>query len=604
MKRLNLLLLCAMAMTIAVHAQGNVKFMSYNVHNSIGMDGVSDCQRIANVIINASPDVVAVQELDSMTTRSQQKYILGELARHTLMHATYAPTIDYQGGKYGIGILSREKPLNVQRHPLPGREEHRALLVAEFKRYIFCCTHFSLTEEDQRTSVDIIKQIVANSNKPLFLAGDLNASPDSEVMKAFAEDFILLNAPEVHTFSASNPGITIDYILAWKHSATPFANLSAQVLNEPVASDHLPLTVELRMAVDADELFATSPYLQNPTSDGITVMWETNTPTYSWVEYGTDTLNLSRARVMVNGQAQTNESIHKIRLEGLTPGETYYYRACSQEVLQNMPYHKTFGHTAQSGFHSFTLPDTDAEEFTAIVFNDLHCNAQVFDALQKQVKDIDYDFVMFNGDCVSDPENREQATWFIKTLTEGVNGNSIPTLFLRGNHEVREAYATQLHHHFDYAGGKPYGAFSWGDTRIVMLDCGESNPDTLATFHGLNDFSQYRKEQVEFLHKELKSKAFKRADKRILIHHIPLFGECKELWSPLLNKASIDIALNGHTHRVAHHEKGAKDNDYPILVGGGKQVKTATVMILEKKKGELRIKVINAEGTVLHDITV
>lgn len=604
MKKLNLLL-CILTITLAVHSQDYLKLMSYNIRNATGTDNVLSYTRIADIIARESPDVVAIQEIDSMTTRCGQRYILGEIAERTQMHATYASAIEFQGGKYGIGILSREKPLSTEQYPLPGREEKRMLLVAEFEKYVFCCSHFSLTEEDRLTSIDIIKEVATRyTDKPFFLAGDLNAKPETKEIQSLKEDFILLNDSKVCTFPASNPSITIDYIMVWNHGPNHFANLSSQVLNEPVASDHCPLTVELRMAVDADKLFATKPYLQNPTNNGITVMWGTTTPTHSWVEYGTDTLNLSRERVMVNGQANTNESIHKIRLEGLTPGETYYYRVYSQEVLQNKPYHKIFGHTAQSGFHSFTLPKADNEEFTAIVFNDLHCNDQVFDTLLKQIKDVDYDFVMFNGDCVSDPENREQATWFIKTLTEGVNGSDIPTFFLRGNHEVREAYATLLHHHFDYAGGKPYGSFSWGDTRIVMLDCGESNPDSLATFHGLNDFSQYRKEQVQFLSKELKSKAFKRADKRILIHHIPLFGECKGLWNPLLNKASIDIALNGHTHRVAYHEKGAKDNNYPILVGGGKQVKTATVMILEKKKGELRIKVINAKGTVLHDITV
>ena len=603
MKRLNLLL-CALAITLAVHPQDYLKLMSYNIRNATGMDNVLSFRRIADIIARESPDVVAIQEADSMTTRSGQRYVLGEIAERTQMHATYAPAIDYQGGKYGIGILSRENPLKVERHPLPGREEKRALLVAEFEKYVFCCSHFSLTEEDRLTSIKIIKEIAArHTDKPFFLAGDLNANPESKELKALGEESALLNDTKAFTFPASSPQITIDYIMASKSSAAPYALLSTQVVNEPVASDHCPLTTTVRLAVDEEELFATAPYLQNPTGNGITIMWETSTPTYSWVEYGTDTLNLNRARMMVNGQAQTNEKIHKIRLEGLASGKTYYYRACSQEILQNMPYRKVFGHTAQSGFHSFTLPDADTGEFTAIVFNDLHCNVQVFNALLKHIKDIDYDFVMFNGDCVSDPENREQVTWFTRTLTEGVNGSSIPTFFLRGNHEVREAYATRLPHHFDYVGGKPYGAFSWGDTRIVMLDCGESNPDTLTAFHGLNDFSEYRKEQVGFLHKELNSKVFKRADKRILVHHIPLFGECKELWSPLLNKASIDVALNGHTHRVAHHEKGAKENNYPILVGGGKQVKTATVMILEKKKGELRIRVINADGTVLHDIT-
>lgn len=605
MKRLSFLL-CALTMTLAAHSQEYLKLMSYNIRNATGMDGITDCQRIAHIILGEAPDVVAIQEADSATVRSGQRYILGEIAERTQMYATYAPAIDYQGGKYGIGILSREEPLTVHRFPLPGREERRTLLMAEFADYIFCCSHFSLNREDRLASVELIKQVATqySQGKPFFLAGDLNDTPQSPEIQALAQDFILLSDTLQRTFRADAPHTTIDYIAAWSHADNRFTKRSAKVLNEPVASDHLPLTVELRMPVKADHIFVTKPYLQNPTSDGITVMWETSIPTYSWVEYGTDPTQLSRARVLINGQAEVSETLHKIRLEGLTPGQTYYYRVCSQELLQNWAFRKIFGHTAQSELYTFTLPEESSDEFTALVFNDLHCKPALFRSLLKQVEGIAYDFVVFNGDCVSDPENREQATWFIKTLTEGVNGSSTPTFFVRGNHEVREAYATRLPHHFDLAGGNTYGAFSWGDTRIVILDTGESNPDTLALFHDLYDFGQHRQEQVQYLQSELTSKAFKKASKRILIHHIPLFGQCKELWAPLLGKASFDIALNGHTHKYAHHPVGTKDNAYPILVGGGKSLNTATVMLLEKRKGELRIKVLNTKGETLFDIRV
>ena len=604
MKRLSFIL-CALAMTLAAHSQEYLKLMSYNIRNTTGMDNISSSQRIADVITRESPDVVAIQEADSMTTRSEQRYVLGEIAEHTQMYASYAPAIDFQGGKYGIGILSREKPLAVHRYAMPGREERRALIVAEFAEYIFCCSHFSLTEEDRLASIDIIKQIAASyeGRKPFFFAGDLNAKPTSSEMKALAKDFVLLSDTLQPTFPSTAPSITIDYIAAWRHGDNCFANLAAQVIDEPVASDHRPLTVQLRMPIKADELFVTKPYLQNPTEDGITVMWETSIPTYSWVEYGTDTTQLSRARVLINGQAKVDDSLHKIRLDGLIAGQTYYYRVCSREILQNRAWQKVFGHTAQSEFHSFELPEPDTEDFTAVVFNDLHCNPTLFKSLLKQIEGIEYDFAVFNGDCVSDPEDREQATWFIKILTEGIKGSSVPTFFVRGNHEVREAYSTNLPDHFDFAGGNTYGAFSWGDTRIVMLDCGESNPDSLPAFQDLNDFAQLRQEQAQYLQEELKSKAFKKADKRILIHHIPLFGQCKELWAHLLNKADFDVALNGHTHRYAHHAVGTKDNAYPILVGGGKSLSTATVMIIEKHKGELRIKVLNTKGEVLFDIT-
>ena len=159
--------------------------------------------------------------------------------------------------------------------------------------------------------------------------------------------------------------------------------------------------------------------------------------------------------------------------------------------------------------------------------------------------------------------------------------------------------------HFDYVGGKTYGAFNWGDTRIVMLDCGEDKTDDHKEYSGLNDFTQLRQEHVGFIQQELASKTFKKADKRILIHHIPLYGcdnLCKDLWEPLLKKAPFHVAINAHTHQFAHHPKGSLENNYPVIIGGGNRLGNATVIILEKKKGELRIKVLDAEGKLLLDI--
>ena len=599
-------LLCMLAIATSAHSQDYVKLMSYNIRNTKGMDNVRNVQRTANVIINENPDVVAVQELDSMTTRSNQTYVLGELAERVQMHANYAPAISFQGGKYGIGILSKEQPLSIQTFPLPGREEARMLMVAEFEDYFFACTHLSLTKEDRLASLETIKKSASNSNKPYFLAGDLNDQPDSKFIQALKQDFQLLTDTKKPTFPAPEPTETIDYIAAWKHHANDFAHLSAQVLEEPVASDHRPITVTLRMAKNTDEIFLTKPYLQNPTENGMTIMWETTLPAYSWVEYGTDTLHLTRKRLIIDGQAEFNESIHKIRLDNLTPGQTYYYRVCSQEILQYKAYSKIFGHTAKSEFYSFTMPDAETDSFTAVIFNDLHQRKTVFETLLKQVEKMDYDFVVFNGDCIDDPANHNQATRFISLLTEGVHGDRIPTFFIRGNHEIRNAYSIGLRKHFDYVGGKTYGAFNWGDTRIVMLDCGEDKTDDHREYSGLNDFTQLRNEQVSFLQKELKSKSFKKADKRILIHHIPLYGcgnLCWDLWEPLLRKAPFHVAINAHTHRFAHHPKGSLKNYFPVVIGGGNRLEDATVMILEKKKGELRIKVLDANGKVLLDIS-
>lgn len=591
-------------LALSSQSQNTLRLMTYNIKNANGMDNVCNFQRIANVINNACPDVVAIQEVDSMTNRSNRKYVLGEIAERTQMNAYFAPAIDYDGGKYGIGLLSKRVPVRLKALPLPGREEARALLMAEFEDYIYCCTHLSLTEEDRMASLKMIKEFASACKKNFFLAGDMNAEPESEFIKELQKDFRILSNPKQHTFPSPAPTETIDYIVASKENAGGFAVTSAQVLDEPVASDHRPLVVNLRMAEKEAGIFRTRPYLQNPVGNGMTVMWETTVPAHCWVEYGTDTVHLQRARTIVDGQVVCNNTLHKIRIDDLQPGRKYYYRVCSQEILLYQAYKKVFGNTARSGFSTFTLPAADADSFTALVFNDLHQHTQTFRALCKHIQDVDYDFVVFNGDCVDDPASHDQATTFISELTEGVHGDRIPTFFMRGNHEIRNAYSIGLRNHYDYVGDKTYGSFNWGDTRIVMLDCGEDKVDSHWVYYDLNDFTRLRNEQIDFLKKELACKEFKKAGTRILIHHIPLYGNyeknlCEDLWKPLLEKAPFHVSLNAHTHKFAYHPKGELGNNYPVIIGGGYRMDSATVMIVEKRKDKLKIKVLNAKGEVL-----
>ena len=259
MKKIAFLFLMLLAVS-AAFAQESLRIMSYNVRSAKGMDNVRDCGRVAKVILEAAPDVVAVQELDSMTRRSGNKYILGEIAALTGMHPEYFPAIEFDGGKYGIGILSKEKPLKVQGYSLPGREEQRALLVAEFGDFQFACTHLSLTEEDRMASLEIIGKIASASGKPFYLAGDLNAVPDSPFIKGLQEKFHILSNPAELTFPAPLPDRTLDYIALWKQGAPEYAVDCSSVLDEPVASDHRPVMVSVNVRHNKGELFTAEFY--------------------------------------------------------------------------------------------------------------------------------------------------------------------------------------------------------------------------------------------------------------------------------------------------------------------------------------------------------
>lgn len=237
------IVLVLLAMGVTTVSAKKVRVMSYNVHNCIGSDGIKSFKRCADIIRDAKPDVVAIQEVDSMASRRNNCYVLGEMAKHCGYHPYYGKTIPFQGGAYGIGVLTKEKALSVEFHRLPCRREPRGLLVVEMKDYYLLATHLSLVEADRLTSVEIIREVASKLNKPVFIAGDLNARPTSKPMVAFKEFCKVLNDENKFTISAKKPRACIDYVLGTNGT---FKSLKNYVYYESLASDHLPLYVDVK----------------------------------------------------------------------------------------------------------------------------------------------------------------------------------------------------------------------------------------------------------------------------------------------------------------------------------------------------------------------
>ena len=253
MKQNIILAFLLMGMALAAIGQNpqdkQLQVMSYNVRHCAGMDMVLDYDRTAAVINKQQPDVVALQELDSMTGRSGQRYQLGELAMRTTYYPIFGSAIDYDGGKYGVGILTHEIPLSTKRIPLPG-EEPRVLLVVELKDYVIACTHLDLEEEQRMASVPLIVAEARRWQKPFILAGDWNDAPESEVLQEMTKYFTILSHDEP-TFPADEPQERIDYVASFKKRQA--VTMESFVMDEPEASDHRPLVVRLRLLVSEHE---------------------------------------------------------------------------------------------------------------------------------------------------------------------------------------------------------------------------------------------------------------------------------------------------------------------------------------------------------------
>lgn len=241
------LLLVLLAVIVAAPVQAKkvrkVHLTSYNIQHGAGMDGKVDYARQARILKNAHADVAAIQEVDSVTRRNGSLYALEEIGRHAKMHSTFAPAIKFQGGKYGIGILSKKRPISVHRVPLPGREEPRMLLIAEFKHYVVACTHLSLTDEDRMASIPLIVAEARKWQKPFLIMGDLNDEPGSPFYKEMEKYFLFLNPSYDKTFPADAPNICIDHVALFTPSVTPQFTLSyyRTWVGEEDFSDHRPL---------------------------------------------------------------------------------------------------------------------------------------------------------------------------------------------------------------------------------------------------------------------------------------------------------------------------------------------------------------------------
>ena len=232
------------------------RLMSFNVMHCEGADRKVDVARTAAAILRESPDFVGLQELDrGARKRSGGADQPAELGRITGMHATFAKAIPFQGGEYGVAVLSREKPISVFTAPLPGKEP-RVLLLCEFGEFWFGTTHLSVAAESERIeSIAIIRKAVAERarTKPVFLTGDWNANPDSPVlagMRGFLKVLSDERGRTYHGFKENAPdgAHCIDYIAVDASAAQDVACLESHVVPDVTTSDHSPVvaTVSLK----------------------------------------------------------------------------------------------------------------------------------------------------------------------------------------------------------------------------------------------------------------------------------------------------------------------------------------------------------------------
>lgn len=92
--------------------------------------------------------------------------------------------------------------------------------------------------------------IASHPQHPALLAGDLNATPDSETLQLFGTKWTRANEKPAATVPVNEPTKQIDFIL--HHPAKRWRVVEVKVLEEAVASDHRAIfaILELQAGVE------------------------------------------------------------------------------------------------------------------------------------------------------------------------------------------------------------------------------------------------------------------------------------------------------------------------------------------------------------------
>ena len=241
-----------------------LRVMTYNVHGCVGMDGKLAPERIARIIAQHAPDVVALQELDVGRKRSNGVDQAAVIAGHLEMELAFHPAMHIEEERYGDAILTHLPMRLVKAGPLPiprsrwPIEPRGALWVVvnlNGTEVQILNTHLGLLPHERRAQAEALVGPSWLGHpaccRPVVLCGDFNALPRSPVCRQLGtrlrdvEKGVPRQRPK-RTFFGRLPVARIDHIFVDRHIAVDHIEVPNTTLTR-LASDHLPLIADLRL---------------------------------------------------------------------------------------------------------------------------------------------------------------------------------------------------------------------------------------------------------------------------------------------------------------------------------------------------------------------
>lgn len=241
------------------------------------------------------------------------------------------------------------------------------------------------------------------------------------------------------------------------------------------------------------------------------------------------------------GRLSSDSKIHSVNVpyEHLNNNS---YKIGSVRVIEQYSYGSRTGKELISDEYTFT--PVKGDDVTYLVISDWHT---YLDRAHDAISYVgDYDAVILLGDATPGVDFEEQVVTNIVEFSGSLSKGTLPTLYVRGNHETRGEYA-----------GKILGALGldefyytadMGEYSFVVLDSGEDKDDSHPEYGGMTDYNTYRADMIEWL----KGTDVKN-DKVIALSHSWRISDVEpELsvagWDEI-SRLGAKLMISGHNHQ-------------------------------------------------------
>ncbi len=282
-----------------------------------------------------------------------------------------------------------------------------------------------------------------------------------------------------------------------------------------------------------------------------------------------------------NGILRSLSALHRVTVPMAVLDAIGSYTVCIQPLVERKPY---FTETAPVEEYAYSFHPVPSTDIRAYHISDAHNRVDSPVAAARTFGDID--LLILNGDVIDhsgDPSKFRN----IYAICSQLTGGSIPTVFSRGNHDMRGNYAEKFAEYTPNSHGNTYYTFRLGSLWGILLDCGEDKSDTHPEYGNTVCCHLFRQRQTAFL-----QEVIRRADEeyaapgittRVVISHAPFphvssppFDIEQELyreWCRLLREnVKPHVMICGHEHVIRVRQPGGPEDTLgqpcPLVVGG------------------------------------